>query len=240
MLYLVGLGLHDEKDISVKGLEAIKRCKHVYLETYTSLLGVSVSKLETYYKKKLFLANRDLVEAEDNEILTRAKKEPTALLIIGDVFSATTHVDLFLRACNEKINVNVINNASILTAVGVTGLSLYKFGQTTSIPFHHTQVTTPIEVYKKNKKLGFHTLILLDLDPINKKYLSAKEAANYFLKNKITDNCIACYQLGSPRQEICYTNLNKVKESNQFPQCLIIPGNLHFMEEEILNTLYKC
>lgn len=40
MLYFIGLGLGDAKDISVKGLEAIKRCKRVYLEAYTSLLTV--------------------------------------------------------------------------------------------------------------------------------------------------------------------------------------------------------
>lgn len=40
MLYFIGLGLGDAKDISVKGLEAIKKCKRVYLEAYTSLLTV--------------------------------------------------------------------------------------------------------------------------------------------------------------------------------------------------------
>ncbi len=240
MLYLIGLGLHDEKDISVKGLEAIKHCKYVYLEAYTSLLGITLSKLKNYYKKKIILASRELVEADDNEILNHAKKDKVALLICGDVFSATTHIDLFLRVKKENIKVEVIHNASILTAVGVTGLSLYKFGQTTSIPFHHTNVTTPIEVYKKNNELGLHTLFLLDLDLTNKKYFSAKEAADYLLKNKIGGSCITCYQLGSSNEEIHYIPLNKVKESKKFPQCLILPGKLHFMEEEVLNTLYKC
>lgn len=45
MLYLVGLGLGDEKDISVKGLEIIRQCYKVYLEAYTSLLGVDKEKL---------------------------------------------------------------------------------------------------------------------------------------------------------------------------------------------------
>lgn len=40
MLYLVGLGLGDAKDITVKGLEAVKRAKRVYLEAYTSILTV--------------------------------------------------------------------------------------------------------------------------------------------------------------------------------------------------------
>lgn len=46
MLFLIGLGLSDEKDITIKGLEAIKSCNHVYLEGYTSILsGVEIDKL---------------------------------------------------------------------------------------------------------------------------------------------------------------------------------------------------
>ena len=39
MFYLIGLGLGDEKDITIKGYEAIQRCTKVYLESYTSVLG---------------------------------------------------------------------------------------------------------------------------------------------------------------------------------------------------------
>lgn len=45
MLQLVGLGLADETDVTVKGLEMIKRAERVYLEAYTSILLVDVSKL---------------------------------------------------------------------------------------------------------------------------------------------------------------------------------------------------
>ncbi|XP_053104211.1 diphthine methyl ester synthase isoform X2 [Hemicordylus capensis] len=40
MLYLIGLGLGDAKDITVKGLEIVKQCSRVYLEAYTSILTV--------------------------------------------------------------------------------------------------------------------------------------------------------------------------------------------------------
>jgi len=40
MLYLIGLGLADEKDISVRGLEIVKRASRVYLEAYTAILLV--------------------------------------------------------------------------------------------------------------------------------------------------------------------------------------------------------
>lgn len=43
MLYLIGLGLSDETDITVKGLEIVKKASRVYLEAYTSILLVDKS-----------------------------------------------------------------------------------------------------------------------------------------------------------------------------------------------------
>jgi hypothetical protein len=45
MFYFVGLGLSDEKDITVKGLEVVKRAERVYLEAYTAILMVNKEKL---------------------------------------------------------------------------------------------------------------------------------------------------------------------------------------------------
>ena len=62
MFYIIGLGLCDEKDITVRGLEvgvqftqafsiadrvnqAVKSCSRVYLEAYTSILMVEKSRL---------------------------------------------------------------------------------------------------------------------------------------------------------------------------------------------------
>lgn len=44
-LFLIGLGLGDEKDITLKGLEAIKECDYLYLEAYTSILAVKPERL---------------------------------------------------------------------------------------------------------------------------------------------------------------------------------------------------
>ena len=49
VLYIVGLGLGDEKDITVRGLEAVKTCERLYLEFYTSILGIDNAKLEAFY-----------------------------------------------------------------------------------------------------------------------------------------------------------------------------------------------
>ena len=45
MLQLIGLGLADETDVTIKGLELIKKAERVYLEAYTSILLVDTAKL---------------------------------------------------------------------------------------------------------------------------------------------------------------------------------------------------
>jgi len=239
MLYLIGLGLNDEKDITLKGLEAIKSSDFIYLENYTSALNCPIKSLEKLYNKKIILADRDLVENKaEQTILKNAKNKNVSLLIIGDPLSATTHIDLMLRAKELGIKVKIINNASILTAIGITGLQLYKFGQVTSIPFNNKEIKTPIEVLKKNQKIGLHTLFLLDLNPLNKEFLTINKALEYLTRNKISKHtlCIGCAALGSDKPEI---RAGKIKDIlkikfKKYPQCLIIPGKLHFMEEEAL------
>src|SRR3989338_812188 len=134
-LHLIGLGLSSEKDISVKGLKTIKKCSKIYLENYTSLLQCSIQDLEKFYGKRIIIANREKTEQQFSEILKEAKTKEVAFLVVGDPFSATTHTELFREAREKKIPVKVIHNASILTAIGITGLQLYKFGRTASIPF---------------------------------------------------------------------------------------------------------
>lgn len=48
MLHLIGLGLADETDITVRGLEIVKRAERVYLEAYTSILLVDKEKLVSW------------------------------------------------------------------------------------------------------------------------------------------------------------------------------------------------
>lgn len=62
-LYLIGLGLSDEKDISVKGLEAVKRSAHVYLEMYTAILMISNERLSEFFQKPIITADREFVES---------------------------------------------------------------------------------------------------------------------------------------------------------------------------------
>ena len=166
VLYLIGLGLCNEKDITVRGLEYIKQSDYIYMEYYTSILGIDSTKLEEYYGKKIILADREMIEIGfDKEILEKAKSSKVSLLVVGDPFSATTHIDLYLRCIHEGVKVEVVNNASILNSIGITGLSLYRFGETVSIPFF-TEKWRPYSFYDKicrNYNNDLHNLILLDI-----------------------------------------------------------------------------
>lgn len=57
MLHLVGLGLADEKDITVRGLEIVKKAERVYLEAYTAILLVDKSKLVSAYLASLLYSS---------------------------------------------------------------------------------------------------------------------------------------------------------------------------------------
>lgn len=246
-LYFIGIGLNDEKDISLRGLELVKKADLVYLENYTSKLNCNLSYLEKLYGKKIIYADRELVETEaEKTILANAKTKEVAFLVIGDVFSATTHMDLYLRAKNMAIKTLVVHNASVLTAVGITGLQLYKFGKTTSIPFESQNVEAPYDVLSMNQKNNLHTLFLLDLKPGLNDSLIVNDAIRYLLKVELkrgehvfTDNtlCIGCAKLGSLDQIIKAGKAKELLRENfrNGLHCLIVPAKqLHFMEEEAL------
>ncbi|MFH0978238.1 MAG: diphthine synthase [Candidatus Woesearchaeota archaeon] len=238
VLYFVGLGLGDEKDISIRGLEIVKKCDYVYLESYTSAMQRNLKELAAFYGKPVMEANRILVEQRAEEILKKAKEGNVAFLVVGDPFGATTHIDLRLRAQKEGINVKVIHNASIINAVGEIGLELYKYGKVTSIPFDNMKIASPYEVFLNNQKMGLHTLFLLDLDPSKNKFMSIIEGIDYLLKNGLDpkQTCVGIAGLGQEGQEIkTFSAAGAFKEHfTKRPQCLIVPGKLHFVEEEAL------
>ncbi|KAJ4992195.1 diphthine synthase [Stagonosporopsis vannaccii] len=165
MLYLVGLGLADEKDITVRGLEIVKKAERVYLEAYTAVLLVEKEALESFYGRSVIIADREMVESSSDDILADADKVDVAFLVVGDPFGATTHTDLVLRARELSIPTRSVPNASILTSIGTTGLQLYNFGQTVSMVFFLDN-WKPASFYDRiaeNARIGLHTLVLLDI-----------------------------------------------------------------------------
>ncbi len=239
-LYIIGIGLNDEKDITIKGLEAIKKCKKLYLDVYTSKINCSIKTLEKFYKKKITLANREILENKSNLIVNEAKKQNIALLVIGAPLAATTHVNFILECKKNKIKYEIIENASIYSAIGVTGLFLYKFGRTSTIPLDNEDVKSCYEVYLMNNKNKLHTLFLLDIK--ENRPMTVNEGVYYLIKNGLDENTflVGCGALGSRDPEIVYAKVKDLLnyKFKKYPQCLIIPSELHFMEQEVLN-LYK-
>jgi len=181
VLYLVGLGLGDEKDITLKGLEVLETADFIYLEHYTSvILSVESSitgnkdALEAFYSDKLGrkitieLADREFIESDEicnQKLIFPAKTQSVALLIVGDPFGATTHADLVLRAKQNHVEVRVVHNASIMTAIGACGLQLYRFGETVSIVQwkNNWKPSSFFDKIRRNLERDLHTLCLLDI-----------------------------------------------------------------------------
>lgn len=271
MLYLIGLGLGDEKDITLRGLESVKKCEKVYMEAYTSLLsfGLStdgLSTLEKLYGKPITVADREMVEEKVDSVLSEATSFDVAFLVVGDPFGATTHTDLVVRAKELGVEVKVIHNASVMNAVGICGLQLYRYGETISIPFF-TDTWKPDSFYEKiqrNRELGLHTLCLLDIkvkEPTweslcrGKKlyepprFMTINTAIEQLLEieqnrgesayNEDT-NCVGLARLGSEDQKIVAGTMRQLLavDFGEPLHCLVIVGTTHPIEEEMLN-MYK-
>lgn len=93
--------------VRCRGLEAVKRCKRIFLEAYTSVLAVDKAALEELYGQPVIVADRDLVESNSDEILADAKEADVAFCVVGDPLGATTHTDLHLRAHEAGIEVHL-------------------------------------------------------------------------------------------------------------------------------------
>ena len=261
---MVGLGLGDEDDITVKGLKVVKECDTVFLEAYTSILGVDKERLEEVYGKSITLADRSLVEQEAEDlILDPAKDGKVAFLVVGDPVCATTHTDLWLRARQRNIEVQVIHNASIMGAAGATGLQLYNFGQTVSLPFFEEN-WRPTSFYSKiqyNRKGGMHTLCLLDIkvkEPdfeamvkgkirhLPPRFMSVNTASKQLLEAEDTHKegaydgsktlCIGLARMGQASQQIMAGTMHELVnvDFGSPLHSLIICGDLHDLEFEVL------
>lgn len=237
MLYLIGLGL-NEKSLSKDAIEIIKRCKKVYLESYTVDFPYTHQALIDEIGKKFVAANREKVEGL--EIVDEAKKQDVALLVYGSPLTATTHITLIEEAILSGIKYRIINNASVLDGIAETGLQIYKFGKIASLPEWKKSYEPDsfMEIVKENQSIKAHSLILIDIGLDIRKAVEQleKAAKNHNIK---LSKLIVCQALGTKKQKILYRNINEIKEFTgvQKPYCIIIPGELHFMEKKMLDIV---
>ena len=231
---LIGTGL-NEKSLTLEALELIKDSDHVYLENYTVDFPYDKKILEKVIGKKIEELPREKVESE--EFIKNAKKQNISLLVYGDSLSATTHSELILTCKKNKVPFNIVHNASIMTAIAETGLQLYKFGKTASMPTwkDNWKPNSFAQLIEQNLSMDSHTLLLVDIAlPIEKAKQQLKEA----LENHKLDikKVIVCSELGV-NSKIQYDKIEKISNKVKSPFCFIIPGKLHFLEEEFLEKL---
>ena len=248
MLYFIGLGLYDEKDISVKGLEALKSSDEVYAEFYTAgLFGTSLFKFEELLGREVKILTREEVE-EEIIPLKEANNKDISFLIAGDPLIATTHTDMMMQAKKRGIKTQVIHSSSILSAApGISGLQAYKFGKVTTVPFTEENYFphSPYMAIKNNMEQDSHTLVLLDIRAHENRYMTVNQGLEYLLnvedqrkEGVITENtlAVAIVRAGSPNPLVRADNIGTLmKEDFGGPlHCIIIPSKMHFMEAEYL------
>jgi diphthine synthase len=251
MLKLVGLGLYDEKDMSIKAYDNIIEGDYIFIEFYTSrLMGTSIEKLEKLTGKKIRMLNRKDVENE-RILLDLAKTNKVLLLSAGDPLIATTHIALRLQASEENIPVEIIHGTSIQCAVpGLLGLQSYKFGRTVTMPYPENEIYSKsvYDFIKNNLDSGLHTLVLLDIK--QDRFMTANEALKILLKMEeifkekvIEKNTIVAVvsQAGSANPTLTSGNIEKLLDKDFGPalHTMVIVGKMHFMEEEALKKLTR-
>jgi diphthine synthase len=252
MLFFIGLGLYDELDISLKGLEAVRAADTVYAEFYTSrLMGASQERLQSLYEKEIHLLTRQEVEV-DPAWLKEARERDVAFLVGGDPMVSTTHLDLLLRALEMGIRTKVIHSSSIVTAVsGLTGLQNYRFGRSTTIPFPYMArgkrivPETPYLVLKENLSRNLHTMLFLDIQ--NERYMTVNVGAELLLEMEeiagekiLRDQIgIGIARAGSDDATVRADLLSRLP-SHDFGgplHIMVVPAKLHFMEAKALVAL---
>ncbi len=166
-LILIGMGPGTVGSMTNEAISVAKSADYRRYEAYTALWPEDeLNSLEAIIGP-IEKVMRPEIENPD-EILTLAKHNLVAVLVVGDPLQATTHVDLQLQAIEQGINCGVIHGISITNLVtGAIGLSNYKFGRQTTLtyPYSGWVATSPLEVIAQNRQMGHHSLALLDLDP---------------------------------------------------------------------------
>ncbi|RLI97923.1 MAG: diphthine synthase, partial [Candidatus Aenigmatarchaeota archaeon] len=227
MLYLISMGLRDEKDVSVRGIEAAKACDSLYAEFYTNMTATSSDMLSKMAGKPVKELDRKGMEDDASLLIEEARKKDVGIFIPGDALSATTHLMLLSEAVEAGVRYKVIHGSSIFTAVAETGLQLYKFGRTVTVTNPVGEST--LDAIRKNMSADLHTLALLNIEM---DAIEGIDALYDIIKGK---RIVAACCLGSDEQVIRYGRPDELLKLNELkgrlPAIIAIPGEMHFTEE---------
>ena len=250
-LVFVGLGLGG-RGVSLAGVDAIKASDLTYFERYTSPPSPTlVTDLEAATGKKILTVGREFVE-DGKEILERAGASRVALAVQGDPMIATTHNDLRVRAASRGIRTSVVHGATIpAAAASESGLHYYKFGGTITFTLesasHHQEVYQRIH---RNLLEGQHTLLLLEYDVEKGRgvepgfvFERLLDAEKNFKRGVLSERTLAVVlgRVGMKDEVVAGGPMGSL-QTRSFgppPHCVIVPGRLHFTEEEALSAILK-
>ena len=245
MLTFVGLGLYDERSITIEGRDALRSADRVFAEFYTSrLLGASVEQLEAYHEVEIEVRDREGVEQHPDDVLSAAEAGDAVFLTAGDTMISTTHVDLRLRAAERGIETRVIHGPTAESAAsGLTGLQNYRFGKATTLPFprEHASSDVPgsvLDTIDDNRERGLHTLVYLDIEAEREAYMSADLGASLLAASYEDVLAVVVARAGSPNPLVVADRLSMLADEDFGPplHLLAIPGTLHHLEAEALRT----
>jgi diphthine synthase len=252
-LVFIGLGLHDELGMSLRGQREAKSCDILLSEFYTSAMpGLDLGNLKALVGKEVVVLSRKAVEEDaEQTILSKARTGKVGLLIPGDPMVATTHVDLRLRALKAGIKTRIIHAASVTSAAaGATGLQSYKFGRSVTVPASW-QGDLPESIYtsiRNNLGWGLHSLVLLEINAESETYVTIQSALKQLLAFSqrepdpaINSNTlvIGIARLEAPDMIVRASSISEILQG-EFggpPYALVFPGRLHFIEAEALHIL---
>jgi len=254
MLTFIGLGLYDERSITVEGRDRLRDADRAFAEFYTSrLVGTDVETLESEHGIEIELRDRAGVEGEPGEMLDAAESEAVAFLTAGDPMISTTHVDLRLRAEERGIETRIVHGTTAEAAASsLTGLQNYRFGPATTLPFPYahgadgvpSNVTNTLD---GNRERGLHTLVYLDIkvgrgpdgeDPDHEEFMTADVAASLLADGYGDVLGVVVARAGSPDPLVAGDRLSDLAERGFGDplHLLVVPGDLHHIESDALRA----
>jgi diphthine synthase len=246
MLTFVGLGLYDERSVTVAGREAIEAADRVFAEFYTShLVGADVPDLERYHDATIEVRDRAGVEQDPAPILDAATAGDAVFCTAGDPMISTTHVDLRLRAHERGIETRVVHGTTAQTAASsLSGLQNYRFGKATTLPFERAHggdgvPDSVVDTLDENRERGLHTLVYLDIKAADDDYMSASTAAALLADDYEDTLAVAVCRAGSPESTVTADRLSALATREFGPplHLLVVPGDLHLLERDALAAL---
>lgn len=244
MLTFVGLGLYDERSITIEGREALHGADRVFAEFYTSkLAGATVEDLEAYHGVDIEGRSRVGVEQEPETILDAAEGADVVFLVAGDPMVSTTHTDLRLRAHDRGIETHVVHGTTAQAAASsLTGLQNYRFGKATTLPFAYGSGSVPesvLDTIRENRERGLHTLCYLDIKAEDDRYMTASTGAARLALTLETTLGVVVARAGSPDPLVVADSLAALGEQEFGAplHLLVIPGTLHHLEADALKGL---